>query len=245
MLNFEEYLVFQEKEKASRKIRREPEIERTREQHEAMFNAINQVTPGVDGVSRADIAAAVKYASSYVIGSLRFPANGLTEEIKGELDKLMDEEAAAIKKWTKAQREASRRVERERTTPAGREAAVEEFKKLFAEADADKDARLNLEEWLSFVEKSEAAKATRGEPSTPKTKEYHTATFNVLNKMTPASEGVSMDDIAAGFNFARSCIAKKLGPAFDREPPLSEEIRKEMVPVLQLDVDFIKSWTPE
>ena len=212
-----------------------------------MFNATNQVTPGVDGVSKKDIEAIMAFASSYVIGSLRGSraAGGLTAEIKRELDKLMDEEAAAIKQWTKAQREASARVAQERTTPAGREAAGEEFRKLFTEADTDGDARLNLEEWLSFVEKSEAAKATRGEPSTLKTKEQHTATYNVLNQVTPSFEGLSMEDIATGFNFARSCIAKKLGPAFEREPPLSEEIRKEMVPVLQLDVDFIKSWTPE
>ena len=79
----------------------------------------------------------------------------------------------------------------------------------------------------------------------PKTKEYNTDIFNVLNKMTPAIEGISKEDIANAFNFARRSIATKLGPEFMREPPLSEEIRNELNPLLQKDVDFIKSWTPE
>ena len=74
----------------------------------------------------------------------------------------------------------------------GRKEAAEEFKKCFTEADADKDGRLILAEYLSFVEKSEAAKTAKGEPSTPKSEEYITATFNALNKISPKAEGVSM-----------------------------------------------------
>ena len=54
-----------------------------------------------------------------------------------------------------------------------------------------------------------------------------------------------MADIGAGFDFGRTCIVKKIGNLFNQEPALSEEIRKELAPVLQKDVDFIKSWTPE
>ena len=133
----------------------------------------------------------------------------------------------------------------ERRQPSGRKAAGEEFRRLFAEADADKDRRLNLAEWLSFVEKSEAAKGARGEPSGANSQEYATATFNVLNKVTPGTAGVSMPDIAAAFEFARTCVSKKLGPDFGREPPLSEEVRSMMTPILQHDLEFIKSWTPE
>lgn len=78
-----------------------------------------------------------------------------------------------------------------------------------------------------------------------KTKEHNTAIFNTLNKMTPSVEGISKEDIATGFNFARRCVVTKLGPEFMRNPPLSEEIRKEMDVVLQKDIDFIKGWTPE
>ena len=71
LLNFEEYLVFMEKEKASRKIRREPEIERTKEQLQAMFDALNKITPGADGVSKADLSQFTRYSSDYVVRNLR------------------------------------------------------------------------------------------------------------------------------------------------------------------------------
>ena len=156
----------------------------------------------------------------------------------------MDEEVASIKKWTWKQWEASKKFEREHKSRAGKEARSEEFRKLFAEADEDNNDRLNLAEWLSFVEKSEAVKAARKEPSTPKSEEYNTDVFNILNKISESTDGVSKEDIAVGFNFARRCITKKM-VGFVRQPPISEEIRNAMEPVLQKDVDFIKSWTPE
>ena len=84
------------------------------------------------------------------------------------------------------------RADRARGSAEGREAALKEMKKLFAEADADKDGRLNLAEWLSFVQSNEAAKAANGEPSTPKTKEHSTAIYNVMNKLIPDLEGISL-----------------------------------------------------
>ena len=245
LLNFEEYLTFIEKEEASKKVRRDPAVARTREQHEEMFNAINKVTPGVDGVSQQDVKRVTKYASLHVTRNLRVPIPKLTEEVKGDLDKWAEEEAAALQKWTRAQKDAARVIDGQRSSPAGREAATEEFKKLFTEADADGDGRLNLEEWLSYVQKHEAVKAARGEPSTPKTKEKSTATYNVLNKVSPDADGVSPEDLTAGFSYGRRCVVRKLGAGYGREPPLAEEVRKEMEPILQLDVDFIKSWTPE
>lgn len=116
---------------------------------------------------------------------------------------------------------------------------------MFTEADEDKDEQLNLAEYLSFVEKCEAEKSSRGEPSVPKTKEQNEAMFNVLNKITPTAEGVSKADIATAFNVTRRFITEGVGPNFYREFPLSEAVRAEMVPVLQKDVDFIKGWTPE
>ena len=245
LLDLKEYLAFQEKERAAQLIRREPGIDRTREQHTAMFNVLNKITEDVDGLSLQDLRAAARFSSDHVFSSLGSEQKSLTDEVKAEVDKLMDQEVAAIKKWTRAEREASARANLERRQPSGRKAAGEEFRRLFAEADADEDRRLNLAEWLSFVEKSEAAKATRGEPSAMNSKEYATATFHALDKVTPGSKGVSMADIAAAFDFARTCVAKKLGPDFGREPPLSEEVRAMLAPVLQRDVDFIKAWTPE
>lgn len=61
--------------------------------------------------------------------------------------------------------------EREKTFRVGRNAANEEFKKLFTEADEDKDDHLNLDEYLSFVDKCEDAKDARDEPSVLKTRE--------------------------------------------------------------------------
>ena len=61
-----------------------------------------------------------------------------------------------------------------RNTMKGRKEAADEFKKIFAEADADKDGRLSLEEWISFVDKTEAVRKARKEPSTPKSEEYKT-----------------------------------------------------------------------
>lgn len=156
----------------------------------------------------------------------------------------MEEQVTLIKKWTRKQWDASRKFERERQTPAGREAASEEFKKLFAEADEDNDELLNLAEYLSFVEKSEAAKAARGEPSVAKTEESNTTFFNILNQITESTDGISKEDISAGFNHGRRCILGKL-VGFVPEPPITEAIREVMDPVLQKDVDFIKSWTPE
>lgn len=66
----------------------------------------------------------------------------------------------------------------------------------------------------------------------PWTKEKSVAMFNVLNKMTPAAEGLSKGDIATAFNVTRRYVTEKLGPNFYREPPLTEAVRAEMAPVL-------------
>ena len=63
MLNFEEYLVFVEKEKASLMIRREPEIVRSKNEHKEMYDTINKITPGVDGLSKEDLIHANVYCS--------------------------------------------------------------------------------------------------------------------------------------------------------------------------------------
>ena len=115
-----------------------------------------------------------KYASSYVTANLRLATNPLSDEIKAELEKLMDEEAEGLKKWNREQRNASRRFNEMRNTMKGRKEAADEFKKIFAEADSDKDGRLSLEDWISFVDKTEAARKARNEPSTPKSEEYKT-----------------------------------------------------------------------
>ena len=78
LLNFDEYLVFIEKEKEAMKLRKEPEIERTEEQHRAMYNAINKMTPDVDGVSKSELTAVMKYAYTYVTGALRHPTNSIS-----------------------------------------------------------------------------------------------------------------------------------------------------------------------
>ena len=120
----------------------------------------------------------------------------------------MEAEVTAIKQWTNKQWLASKKCESEQKTRDGKEASAAEFKRLFKEADVDEDDRLNLAEWMSFVQKSEAAKGARGEPSTPKTEEYNTSLFNTLNKITESEDGISKEDIAAGFNYARRCVQK-------------------------------------
>ena len=66
-----------------------------------------------------------------------------------------------------------------------------------------------------------------------------------MNKLIPDLDGISLQDISVALSFARRCTIKKLGASHGREPMMSEEVRKELEPILQLDVDFIKSWTPE
>ena len=95
-------------------MRREPDIERTKEQHAAMYAALNKITPDKEGVSLADLTAGEKYCSDYVCSNLGSEKKELTDEVKKELDKLMDKEVAGIKKWTRAEREASLRANRER-----------------------------------------------------------------------------------------------------------------------------------
>lgn len=82
LLNFEEYLVFVEKENASKKIRREPIIEKTNEDHQAMFDALNKITADVDGVSKQDLDQYRRYAQAYTLGDFRKP---LMKELSAEV----------------------------------------------------------------------------------------------------------------------------------------------------------------
>ena len=199
-----------------------------------MYDLLNKVNADTNGLSKEDLTMAQSYATDFVIQNLRVPTiTKLTDEIKTEIDGLMEPEADAIRKWTKAQRNASQQANVMRSQPSGRRAAGEEFRKLFAESAADKDGRLNLAGWLNFVEKSEEAKEARGEPSTYQGKEHDTALFNMLNKVTEKEEGISMQDIVMAFNYGRTCIDKKLGSDFGKEQPLSEEIKNGMTAVLQ------------
>lgn len=74
-----------------------------------MYSMINKVTPDTDGVSKSDLNLVKKYATTYVTSNLRLATNPLTDEIRAELEKLMDEEAEGIKKWNREQRDASRK----------------------------------------------------------------------------------------------------------------------------------------
>ena len=90
MLDLKEYLGFVEKEAAARTIRREPGIERTKEQHEAMFVVLNKISAGTDGVSLEDLRLANRFSGDFVFSSLGNEKKELSEESKAALDLLMD-----------------------------------------------------------------------------------------------------------------------------------------------------------
>ena len=65
--------------------------------------------------------------------------------------------------------------------PEGRKLAEVEYNTQFVTSDANKDKLLNLEEYLDFMEKQDAAKKGRNEPVVQRTKEEHEAMFNAIN----------------------------------------------------------------
>ena len=73
-----------------------------------MYDLLNKLNADTNGLSKEDLTMAQSYSTDYVIQNLRVPTiTKLTDEIKTEIDGLMEPEANAIRKWTKAQRTAS------------------------------------------------------------------------------------------------------------------------------------------
>lgn len=66
-----------------------------------MYNLINKLSPDTEGVSNEELKLVMNYAKSYVTGDLRFPAKKIAPELKEELEKLMEDDIATMKKWSR------------------------------------------------------------------------------------------------------------------------------------------------
>lgn len=90
-----EYKKFDDALKASLQEDGELSYKRTKDESDAMFAALNKITPEVPGVTKADLQEAFKYAQFFIKRGL----NPLTAEIKSELIMLADADLATMRGW--------------------------------------------------------------------------------------------------------------------------------------------------
>ena len=137
--------------------------------------------------ARADIAAKI---TTTLPTKDRY--EGLSKELREELQALLQLDIEQVKARTPEQHKAAFRVMERALTSGGKGVAETGEAAAFAQADANKDKLLNLKEYVGYVEKESAAKTVRREPGIERTKEQNEAMYAALNKITPGTDGVSL-----------------------------------------------------
>ena len=107
----------------------------------------------------------------------------LTPEIKADLDALVQSDVDQILTWTPEILAQAAQFDSVRQKGQGRERARQEFKRIFEDADADKNGLLNLGEFMDAHERFKAAKVERGEPDTDRSEAQTQTYYNAINKI--------------------------------------------------------------
>ena len=98
------------------------------------------------------------------------------------------------------------------TDPAFMAQVMEVAEKTFAEADADKDGVLNEAEFINFVGLMKANADQRNDFVPNYTEEQMKEAYAAVNKVNPAKEGLSLDEIVIG-RFITNMLVQEMAMA--------------------------------
>ena len=142
----------------------------------------------------------------------------LTEEVKEELKKFVDEDIEEIKSWPASEIDELNKRNLALTTEAGKAAAEAEFYKRFEAADANCNDVLSIDEWYEFTEGYKVGREARREKFTEKNDEQLKQFWDIVDsnqvKESEEDHGVSMAEIEAAFLFCGDYIKENV-PGLD------------------------------
>ena len=134
----------------------------------------------------------------------------LTPEIKAELDPLIQSDVDQILTWGPEILAQAAEFDATRQRGKGREQARQEFRRIFDEADVDKDELLNLGEFMDAHERFKAAKVARGEPDTDRSDAQTQTYYNAINKISPENDGVNLLDLAIALFYYQNTLKERM-----------------------------------